>query len=157
IIFSDVALRQMARNYPQSEQEFARISGVGEKKLHEFGSIFLSEISAHLATNPRQIFADDSFTNPSPTVSRSRLNDTSRETLKRFRDGCDVPEIAQERGLTVGTIYSHLATAMENGESISLSRFLTAAEQQEIAVAFGKFGWANLAGVRESLGEKFDY
>src|SRR5439155_1388661 len=37
IIFSDVALRQMARFYPQSEADFARISGVGEKKLREFG------------------------------------------------------------------------------------------------------------------------
>ncbi len=51
IIFSDVALRQMARNYPASESDFARISGVGEKKLREFGDIFLSEIAAHLQTN----------------------------------------------------------------------------------------------------------
>src|SRR5439155_7530851 len=39
IIFSDVALRWMARNYPASDQEFARISGVGEKKLREFGKL----------------------------------------------------------------------------------------------------------------------
>jgi ATP-dependent DNA helicase RecQ len=157
IIFSDVALRQMARNYPQSEQEFARISGVGEKKLREFGTVFLGEIAAHLATNARQIFADDSFTNPAPAVSRPRLNDTARETLKRSRDGRSVSEIAAERGLTVGTIYSHLATAVENGESIPLDRFLTTAEQQEIALAFQKFGWTNLTGVRESFGERFDY
>jgi len=61
IIFSDVALRQMARYYPASDEEFSRISGVGEKKLAEFGAIFLSEIAAHLQSNPRQIFADDSF------------------------------------------------------------------------------------------------
>jgi ATP-dependent DNA helicase RecQ len=61
IIFSDVALRQMARYYPANDEEFSRISGVGEKKLAEFGAIFLSEIAAHLRANPRQIFADDSF------------------------------------------------------------------------------------------------
>ena len=33
IVFSDVALRQMARYYPASPDEFMRISGVGEKKL----------------------------------------------------------------------------------------------------------------------------
>ncbi|HEY3930990.1 MAG TPA: RQC domain-containing protein, partial [Verrucomicrobiae bacterium] len=44
IIFSDVSLRQMARNYPANENEFARISGVGETKLREFGKIFLAEI-----------------------------------------------------------------------------------------------------------------
>jgi len=61
IVFSDVALRQMARYYPASDEEFSRISGVGEKKLQEFGAAFLAEIAAHLQTHPRQIFADDSF------------------------------------------------------------------------------------------------
>src|SRR5580658_9035532 len=61
IVFSDVALRQMARYYPASDEEFSRISGVGEKKLLEFGAVFLAEIAAHLQTHPRQIFADDSF------------------------------------------------------------------------------------------------
>jgi ATP-dependent DNA helicase RecQ len=57
IIFSDVALRQMARDYPANQRDFAWISGVGEKKLSEFGEVFLEEISAHLQTNPRQAFA----------------------------------------------------------------------------------------------------
>jgi ATP-dependent DNA helicase RecQ len=61
IVFSDVALRQMARYYPASDDQFTRISGVGEKKLQEFGAVFLAEIAAHLQTSPRQIFADDSF------------------------------------------------------------------------------------------------
>ena len=63
IIFSDVSLRQMARDYPQNNWEFARISGVGEKKLREFGSLFMDEVGVFLQTNPRQIFADDSFPN----------------------------------------------------------------------------------------------
>ncbi len=61
IVFSDVALRQMARYYPANGEEFTRISGVGEKKLREFGDVFLVEIAAHLQSRPRQIFADDSF------------------------------------------------------------------------------------------------
>jgi ATP-dependent DNA helicase RecQ len=61
IVFSDVALRQMARFYPASDEEFSRISGVGEKKLQEFGAVFLAEIAAHLQTHARQMFADDSF------------------------------------------------------------------------------------------------
>jgi ATP-dependent DNA helicase RecQ len=51
----------MARDYPATESDFSRISGVGEKKLHEFGAVFLAEIANYLATNARQIFAEDSF------------------------------------------------------------------------------------------------
>ena len=48
IIFSDVSLRQMARDLPVDEEAFSRISGVGEKKLREFSAPFLSEITRHL-------------------------------------------------------------------------------------------------------------
>jgi ATP-dependent DNA helicase RecQ len=78
IVFSDVSLRQMAREYPVGERDFARISGVGEKKLQEFGAAFLAEIAAFLEANPRQIFAEDSFTPPAPLPPRARLGDTGR-------------------------------------------------------------------------------
>src|SRR6266478_4123564 len=52
IVFSDVSLRQMARNYPSNEAEFAQISGVGEQKLKRFGKKFVAEIVAHLRANP---------------------------------------------------------------------------------------------------------
>src|SRR5439155_9129445 len=84
IVFSDVALRQMARNYPASERESTGISGVGETKLREFGTVFLAEIAAYLQTNPRQIFTDDSFATPAPIPGRARLGGTVRETLRRF-------------------------------------------------------------------------
>src|SRR5439155_3148107 len=83
IIFSDVALRQMARFYPQTEADFSRISGVGEKKLREFGGVFMAEIAAHLHANPRQVFADDTFTSPAESV-RPRLSETVLETLHFF-------------------------------------------------------------------------
>jgi ATP-dependent DNA helicase RecQ len=77
IIFSDVSLRQMARFYPADEAGFSRISGVGERKLREFGGVFLGEIAAHLRRNPRQMFADDSFAAgsgaPPPRVRRAAL------------------------------------------------------------------------------------
>src|SRR5216110_1430048 len=88
IIFSDVSLRQMARQYPTNEREFARISGVGERKLREFGAAFLAEIAAHLQTNPRQIFADNSFDAPQPSP-RPCLGDSARETHGRRHDRLD--------------------------------------------------------------------
>ncbi len=61
IVFSDVALRQMARSYPATPRDFRAISGVGDRKLADYGEAFMGEIADYLATNPKQIFADDSF------------------------------------------------------------------------------------------------
>ena len=155
IVFSDVALRQMARSYPANEREFSRISGVGEKKLREFGAVFLGEIAAHVQSNARQIFAEESF-EPLPDT-RSRLTGTVRETLKLFRSGDAVEQIARQRGVTTGTIYGHLTMAIEAGEPIDLQQFLTAEEQKEIGGAFAKTGFGNLSGAKELLGNKYDY
>jgi ATP-dependent DNA helicase RecQ len=156
IIFSDVSLRQMARHYPQDERAFSRISGVGEKKLREFGAVLMAEITAHLQANARQAFADDSFTEP-PAPRPSKLNDTIRETVYFFRQGKSVAEIAEVRGLKEGTVYTHLEEAIRAGEEVELNRFLDAKAQKEIAVAFEQHGFGNLTGAVESLGGRYSY
>jgi ATP-dependent DNA helicase RecQ len=167
IIFSDVSLRQMARYYPANEKDFSRISGVGERKLGEFGEVFLREIAAHVQMNPRQIFADDSFGSGSgvppvrtcqmPMPQRPRLTDTVRETLHFFRQGKKVPEIARMRGVKDGTIYSHLEEAMLAGEVIDVNTLISAEAQRDIAAAFAKHGSVSLGSVVESLGGKYGY
>ena len=56
IVFSDVSLRQMARYYPTNESEFARISGVGERKLKDFGAVFMDSITDYLRSHSRVTF-----------------------------------------------------------------------------------------------------
>jgi len=157
IVFSDVALRQMARVYPANAVEFARISGVGEKKLREFGTAFLANIAAHLATNPRQMFAEDSFA-PAPALPRrAGLGDTVRESLRQFLAGASAEQIAAQRNFTAGTIYGHLADAVAAGEQLDLNRLLTKEEQKEIQAAFEELGSGVLGPVFEALDGRYDY
>jgi ATP-dependent DNA helicase RecQ len=159
IIFSDVSLRQMARLYPASDKDFSRISGVGDKKLREFGAVFMAEITAHLQTNARQIFADDSFVTPAAPVAprRSKLTDTVRETLHFFRQGKSVADIARMRGFKDSTIYTHLEEAMLAGEAVSLNSLLDTQAQHDIGAAFTRFGFGNLMGAVESLGGRYNH
>ncbi|MDO8614119.1 MAG: DNA helicase RecQ [Dehalococcoidia bacterium] len=150
VIFSDVALRQMSRDYPGSESEFLRISGVGEKKRQEFAALFLGEIAAHLRANPRRTFP------PEPAV-RPSLNDSQRDTVQRFQAGEAMENIAGARCLARSTILGHLVAAAEAGERVDVSRLLGAGQRQEIERAFAGLGTQNLTGVYEHLGERFDY
>jgi ATP-dependent DNA helicase RecQ len=54
IIFSDVALREMARAYPTTTAEFSRIPGVGQQKLRNFAEPFTTAIAEYLAKRSRQ-------------------------------------------------------------------------------------------------------
>ena len=161
IVFSDVSLRQMAREYPETERDFSRISGVGEKKLREFGEAFLAEIAAHLGASPRQIFADDSFApaaSAAPAPRRVTLGNTMRESLRLFQTGASVEQIAAQRDLSPGTIYSHLADAALAGEAIDLSRFFSVSELCEVAGAFNRATDAGgLTGIFEALGGRYDF
>ena len=157
IVFSDVALRQMARNYPANDGEFSRISGVGEKKLREFGETFLREIARHLETNARQMFADDSFGQVEPMARRSRMTDTVRETFHFFQQGKTVAQISQVRGLKDGTILSHIEEAILAGEAVDVARIMDAKAQKEITAALVGHRMASLTLVFEKLGGRYPF
>jgi ATP-dependent DNA helicase RecQ len=103
IIFSDVTLRQMARDYPANERGLARVSGMSERKLQEFGRVFLAVIAGHLEMHPRQIFADTSFEEPPATPGRSRRvaaadeGPYDKELFEHLREVRK--QLATERGL----------------------------------------------------------
>jgi ATP-dependent DNA helicase RecQ len=155
IIFSDVSLREMARNYPVTAGEFRRIPGVGEQKLKDFSEPFLAEIRDYLGKNERRTFSDgnDSLV----PQRRSRLNDSQTETLRRFQSGESVKQIARTRGFVRSTIYTHLLAAIESGKlPQARERLFTPAQENEIAAAFRKVSDGTLADISALLGGKYD-
>jgi ATP-dependent DNA helicase RecQ len=154
VIFSDVTLREMARNYPTTPTEFRRIPGVGEQKLKDFAEPFLSEIRAYLTTNERRTFTENGGALRPPR--RARLNDSQLETLRRFQRGETVEDIARARGFVRSTIYSHLLAAIECGKLVEQERFFTPAQEKEIAAAFRQVANGTLVDISALLGGKYD-
>src|SRR5205823_2855290 len=155
IIFSDVSLREMARNYPTNTGQFRRIAGVGEQKLKDFAEPFLSEMQAYLTTNERRTFPDNA--DRSRPQRRPRLNDSQLETLRRFERGETVDEIARARGFVRSTIYSHLLAVIECGKlPQARQRLFTPAQEKEITAAFRQVGNGTLVDVSALLGNKYD-
>jgi len=44
VVFGDASLRDMARRRTQTEEEFLKVPGVGERKLADTGPLFLAEL-----------------------------------------------------------------------------------------------------------------
>ena len=57
VVFSDATLRHMAREYPRDEVSLLQVPGVGERKLSDYGQVFLAAVGGWLAANPRQQFS----------------------------------------------------------------------------------------------------
>jgi len=49
VVFSDATLAEMSRSYPQNHQEMRQVSGVGDRKLQQYGDAFLAEIRQYQA------------------------------------------------------------------------------------------------------------
>ena len=136
VIFGDTPLRHMARRYPQSKADFLNIPGVGSQKLEDYGQAFMSEIKTHLASGEKQTF-DPISTPPAPRMkTEDGLTGTQLETLGQFKSGKSIEQIAKARDMVTGTITSHLAAAIANGDlSPDPRQFFSAEQEQRIAAA----------------------
>ena len=138
---------------PGTPDAFRRINGVG-RKLTELGPAFMQEISEHVESNGRSTFAQAAAPG---FAARKPLGDSEYDTLRRFRAGQAVEEIARERGIKESTVLGHLSAAADSGEEVALDTFVPAESQPEVAAAFRDLGWGNLTGVHERLGGRYDY
>ncbi|MBA3962749.1 MAG: DNA helicase RecQ [Chthoniobacterales bacterium] len=151
VIFSDVALREMARQYPTTPAEFRRIPGVGEQKLKDFAEPFLAVINEYLRDHERR-----NFVAAAAPLAQRPLNDSEHETLRRFQKGESIDQIARARGFVRGTILGHLVLAAEAGVPLTTAQFFEPAQEHEIAAAFQRAGTRNLTGLRDDLGGKYE-
>ncbi|MCK5396178.1 MAG: DNA helicase RecQ, partial [Gammaproteobacteria bacterium] len=111
VIFHDATLMEMMERQPETHQQFLQLSGVGESKLEKYADAFLKTISEH-------------SNNTIETVS-----DTISESLLLFRSGMNATSIAAQRNIKETTVYSHLASCIEQGE-IKLNDVIDLAEQE---------------------------
>jgi len=97
VIFHDSTLMDMMDRMPQTHDQFAGISGVGESKLEKYADDFLAVLRDFESNND------------------SNKTDTVEETLVLFKSGLDATAISAQRGLTQSTVINHLAKLIEQG------------------------------------------
>jgi ATP-dependent DNA helicase RecQ len=96
VIFHDATLMAMMEAKPANLRDMARISGIGTRKLEQYGEQFLEVL---------QRFRD----------AEDDASDTVSESVKLIRLGFSVSQTAQKRSLRENTIYTHMAQALEQG------------------------------------------
>ena len=158
VIFSDVALREMARFYPTTDTDLLKISGVGEKKLNDYGDDFIEAIRDYLKTYPRQSFGTPR--NPETSASTptaQMLTGTTAATVQLFNQGVSARKIAEQRGLTAGTVGKHLEEAILAGVCMDLENAVNSDAQSEIANALRENPGTALSSIRHKLRNKYEF
>ncbi len=158
VIFGDTTLQQMAAYYPQSNDKLRQISGVGETKLAQFGPAFLEAIQTHTTQNDLKELPIPHSAATIRKQKKSVVGLAARETERLIQQGQTLEEIANQRGVTIGTIINHIEQLMENGHNLALERLLPAPERlQAINTAFETFGTTSLSTSRNALGPEYSF
>jgi ATP-dependent DNA helicase RecQ len=160
VIFGDKTLHEMAFYFPSTLDAFENLFGVGRRKLEAFGQEFLDcivEFASEHGLEEKQVVVKASRSKGS---SVSGLSSTLEETKGLLDEGLSVIEIANRRGLSVGTIVQHVGKLVHAGEmeveDIDHLKPEDAA-LEEICAAFKSTGGYALTAVFQRLDEKYSY
>lgn len=87
VVFGDVTLKLMARELPQTDDAFLKLSGVGERRLADFGAAFMKTIAEWLEKEKSKSSGGSDAEEGSSVTGRA--GDKSRdgkETIKELRN-----------------------------------------------------------------------
>ena len=159
VIFADSSLRLMAQQQPQTLAQFAQISGVGARKLAQYGEMFTGEIRAFRAESGLSVQTESDPTpplNPSPP-SKSDVSHTHLQTLDLYQQGLSLAAIATKRSVRENTISEHLIKLLECGYEVNIDRIVPPAKATAIELAINTVGAERLTPIKEHLGDDYNY
>ncbi|WP_008313368.1 DNA helicase RecQ [Leptolyngbya sp. PCC 6406] len=149
VVFTETTLRQMAQRLPQSLDAFARISGVGSRKLEQYGQTFVEEITAFCGEQGITATAT-----PPPPL---QTGDTHAITRQLYQQGHSPDQIAELRDLRRSTIIRHLSDLIEADDGVELDDLVSPERQQTIWAALEEVGGDRLGEIRDRLGDGYSY
>jgi ATP-dependent DNA helicase RecQ len=164
MVFSDSTLAELASVKPTNLAQMLDVSGVGEKKLKEFGQVFLAAINS--APTAR---VAEGISRPSTLKVEVVSNDTSaaqqdypdeeswQTTHRLFVSGMEPHEIASKRGISEATIWGHLEKSIKSGNRLELDRLVAPAERSAIMQAVTNTQVTSLKSLYEVLNGEISY
>ncbi|SIT79006.1 DNA helicase RecQ [Pontibacter indicus] len=144
VVFTDSTLQEMAAEKPSNRIAMLAISGVGAQKFERYGHDFINEIIA--------------FMTEEQAKGSAIKGATHLVTWEAYQQGLSPEEIARRRNLNPVTIYSHLATLLEQGYEVPVHDFVSKREYESIVEAIERLGTdAKLKDLFEHLEERYEY
>lgn len=163
IVFSDRSLIDMSAKFPQSEDEFLTINGVGESKLEQYGERFLAVIKEYTTKEHVNIEeARQENVSEKEVVAPKRSStkggrSSVEETIHYFSGNLSVEATAEIRQLSENTIVNHLCKWIEQGNPLEISQLVSPEEEAEIKEAIDEVGRTYLKPIKEKINDDISY
>ena len=163
VIFHDRTLREMAFYYPQTQESFIKLYGIGRSKLEKYADAFLDIIRMYCQTHQLQEKQQSSVVNQSFTAPQSNNEKSHHKAIgKLFNQGHTIDQLASDFGVKRNTIIDHLYRYISQNGSLQkqyliANSSLTKVQWQSALSSFSRLGTNLLRPIFDDLNETISY
>ncbi len=155
LILQQKTLLELTEKLPSTYAELKEIKGLGKKKLQQFGADLLEIIRSYRFRNDMPV-PDMETSFEFEEKKKKEKVDTKRVSFELFKQGWSVDDIATERGLTVGTVETHLAHYVETDE-LDIHDLIPNDKIAAISNYITKNEISSLTQVKQALGDSYSW
>ena len=154
-ILTTASLYELVEKLPTTLNELGSIKGIGAAKIKQFGvdiADIIQEYCEDFGIDKSQLkFADPKIAKP-----KAPKSDTKQSSFDLFKAGKTIAEIAAARGLTAGTIETHLTHYVGTGE-LSINELMDEEKLTEIQAFFIDNNTTVMNDAMAHFGGKYTY
>ncbi|WP_431111211.1 helix-turn-helix domain-containing protein [Winogradskyella poriferorum] len=152
-VFTQKSLYAMCELLPTTSQELKAVHGMGKTRVKKYGAEIIEVITEYINDNDIEVTNEVTLEDQKPKRQRG---DSQKESLKLFKEGKTIEEIANHRELNENTIFGHLAGFIPSGK-IKLTDLMTEDYYLELKTEIPKKTFENLSDLKHQLDDKFSY
>jgi ATP-dependent DNA helicase RecQ len=162
LIFTDATLRELARLRPTTRAGLAKIRGIGEQRLGQFGEVFRAAIEDKSAELGLEVNVDRPAAAGKPAGSRDRAprgatSGSRTSYFDLFRRGITLAAAAEKMGHRPSTAEGYLVQYLQDQNPESIEPWVSAAQYERIMQAANKAQSGTLKEIYEALGGDVTY
>lgn len=152
-VFTQKSLYAMCELLPTTSQELKAVHGMGKTRVKKYGAEIIEVITEYI--NDNDIEVTNTISVEHQNLKRKK-GDTKKESLKLFKQGKTIEEIANLRELNKNTIFGHLASFVSSGK-VKVTDLMTDNHYLELKSQIPKLSFENLSDLKHQLDDKFSY
>ncbi|MEO8415608.1 MAG: helix-turn-helix domain-containing protein [Ginsengibacter sp.] len=159
MVANQATLKEIATYLPITKKDLLQITGFGKAKAEKYGDDIIDAVESYCRSNNIESNMAAKSANPKrerKEKSAEIKTDTRTLSYNLFKEGKTVAEIAKERNVTIGTIESHLAWFVGNGD-IDINKMVSLEKQLLIRTAASLHGILSHKILKENLPEDISY
>ena len=148
-VFTQKSLYEICDVLPTTPKQLRKISGMGKIRVQKYGEEILDLIKDYCKLNTIEIEEEE------PELLKPKVN-TKQVTYELFKSGLSIAEIASKRNLVVGTIESHLAHYISEGE-LDITDLIPKKKLKKAKRLINSADYERLSEVKDILGDDYSW